>query len=125
MNARPSVLIVDDNEANVVLLEYLLTLVGYEVRCSADAELALESIAQSKPELVLTDIQLPGASGLELTRRLKSDAATADIRVIAISAFAMAADEQQAMAAGCDGFLAKPINTRTFPSLLAAFMTSS
>jgi len=119
MTAPRTILIVDDNEANVVLLEYLLTANGYEVRSTADAEGALVSIAQHKPTLILTDIQLPGASGLELTTRLKSDASTADIRIIAISAFAMPADEQRALEAGCDGYVAKPINTRTFPSLVA------
>jgi CheY-like chemotaxis protein len=119
MTAARTILIVDDNEANVALLEYLLKSCGYEVRSSVDAEAALVSIARHRPGLVLTDIQLPGASGLELTRRLKSDPATAGIRIVAISAFAMAADEQRALAAGCDGYVAKPIDTRTFPALVA------
>lgn len=119
MTTPQTILIVDDNEANVALLEYLLTANGYEVRSTASAEGALVSIAQHKPALILTDIQLPGASGLELMARLKSDALTADIRIIAISAFAMPADEQLALEAGCDGYVAKPINTRTFPSLVA------
>lgn len=119
MTASRTVLIVDDNEANVALLEYLLDASGYQVRSTVDAEAALVSIAQHKPELVLTDIQLPGASGLELTQRLKSDPSTADIRIIAISAFAMPSDEQRALAAGCDAYVAKPIDTRTFPSLVA------
>jgi CheY-like chemotaxis protein len=119
MTLPPSILVVDDNEANVALLDYLLTACGYEVRSALDAEDALVSIAQHRPALVLTDIQLPGASGLELTRRLKADPATAGIRVIAVSAFAMPADEERALAAGCDGYVAKPIDTRTLPSIVA------
>jgi len=122
MTVARSVLIIDDNEANVVLLEFLLTTNGYEVRTTVDAEAALVSIAQHRPELILTDIQLPGASGLELAQRLKSDASTAGIRIIAISAFAMPADEQRAIAAGCDGYVAKPIDTRAFPALVAGII---
>jgi two-component system cell cycle response regulator DivK len=119
MTSPKPVLVIDDNASNVVLLEYLLTANGYEVRCATDAESALALIAQHKPRLILTDIQLPGASGLELTQRLKSNPSTADIRIIAISAFAMPADEQRALDAGCDGYIAKPIDTRTFPDFVA------
>ncbi len=122
MTTPCTVLIVDDAPANVALLEHLLRVNGYEVRSAADAEDALSSIAQSKPRLILTDIQLPGVSGLELARRLKSNASTADIRIIAVSAFAMATDERRALEAGCDGFIAKPIDTRKFPSLVAAIV---
>jgi two-component system cell cycle response regulator DivK len=122
MTAGRSVLIIDDNEANVVLLEYLLTTSGYDVRSTVDAEAALVSIAEHRPELILTDIQLPGVSGLELAQRLKADASTADIRIIAISAFAMPADEQRALAAGCDFYVAKPIDTRAFPAIVAGIM---
>ena len=122
MTARHTILVVDDNEANIVLLDFLLTEHGYEVSTAVDAEAALAAIALRQPTLVLTDIQLPGASGLELTRRLKSDPATSGIRIIAVSAFAMPADEQRALAAGCDGYIAKPVDTRTLPALVAAII---
>ncbi len=122
MIAPCTVLVVDDMPANVALLEHLLKVNGYEVRSAVDAEAALASIAQCKPRLILTDIQLPGASGLELAKRLKSNASTADIRIIAVSAFAMVADERLALEAGCDGYIAKPIDTRKFPSLVAAII---
>ena len=122
MTAPCTVLVVDDAPANVALLEHLLTVIGYEVRTAVDAEDALASIALNKPRLLMTDIQLPGMSGLELAQHLKSDASTADICIIAVSAFAMAADERRAFEAGCDGFIAKPINTRKFPILVAAIV---
>jgi len=122
MTLARTVLVIDDNESNVVLLEHLLAVNGYEVGCAGSAEDALASIARHKPRLVLTDIQLPGASGLDLTRRLKADPSTADIRIVAVSAFAMPADEQRAREAGCDGYLTKPIDTRSFADFVAGLI---
>jgi CheY-like chemotaxis protein len=119
MTMAQAVLIVDDTEANVVLLEHLLALSGYDLRSAGDAESALVLIAQCKPALILMDVQLPGMSGLELTQHLKSDPSTCDIRVIAISAHAMPADERRALDAGCDRYVVKPIDTRTFASVVA------
>ncbi len=118
MTSLRTILIVDDNEANVALFQHLLAISGYEVRSAVDAESALRLIAQDKPMLVLTDIQLPGQSGLQMAKRLRSDASTADICIIAVSAYAMTADEQWALDAGCDGYISKPIDTRTFSSLV-------
>lgn len=122
MSSPRTVLVVDDNESNVMLLEYLLTAHGFEVTCANSAEEALVSIAQHLPRIILTDIQLPGESGLELTQRLKSDPATAHIPIIAVSALAMPADEQRAQEAGCDGYVTKPIDTRSLPGFLNQHM---
>jgi len=121
MTPARTILVVDDNEANVALFEHLLTISGYDVKSAVDAESALLSIEQAKPMLVLTDIQLPGASGLEMAQRLRADPATADICIIAVSAYAMTSDEQWALDAGCDGYISKPIDTRTFSSLVDMF----
>ncbi|MDP1822219.1 MAG: response regulator [Archangium sp.] len=120
MPAR-TVLVVDDNPANLKLVAFLLSARGYEVRTAGSAEEALAAIAERAPRLVLMDVQLPGTDGLTLTRRLKADPATASLIIVALTAYAMRGDEQKALAAGCDGYLTKPIDTRTFPDRIAAY----
>lgn len=117
--AAQVVLVVDDNPTNLKLIAYLLQAKGYEVRTAADAESALEVVRTARPQLILMDLQLPGMDGLELTRRLKRSAETRDIVVIAVTAYAMRGDEQRARAAGCDDYMAKPIDTRALPSVVA------
>jgi CheY-like chemotaxis protein len=116
------ILIVDDNPLNVKLVRVLLVTSGYDVRTCADAEEALETLQSFRPSAILMDIQLPGMDGLELTRRLKSDPQTRDITIIALTAYAMKGDEEKARAAGCDGYLTKPIDTASFPSVLAGYL---
>jgi len=110
----PRVLIVDDNELNVELARFLLEADGVEVDCAADAVQALARIAASAPDLILMDIQMPGMNGLDLTRRLKADPATSPIVVVAFTAYAMKGDEARMRAAGCDGYLAKPVDIARF-----------
>ena len=113
-----SVLIVDDNPMNMKLVRVLLTGEGYDVRTAGDALEALAVLEQWQPGLILMDIQLPGIDGLELTRQLKSDPITEQIIIIGLTAYAMKGDEERILAAGCDGYIAKPINTRTLPRLI-------
>ena len=120
MGGGKRILIVDDNPTNLKLVTYLVKANGYVVDTAADAEAALTAIAKARPDLILMDLQLPGIDGLELTRRLKADATTADIRIIAVTAYAMKGDQEKAFAAGCDGYVTKPIDTRTLPALIAA-----
>ena len=120
--AGEAILIVDDNAINLKLLRVALTLVGYQVRTASDAEQALAVLANFSPNLILMDIQLPGMDGLELTRRLKQDPATSSTKVIAVTAYAMKGDEQRMLAAGCDGYLTKPIDTRALPGTVARFI---
>jgi len=114
--AGDSVLVVDDNPANLELLRVLLEAESYQVRTANTSEEALAVLESFRPRLVLTDIQLPGMDGLELTRRLKSNPATRDIIVLAITAYAMAGDEERAHRAGCSGYVTKPVDTRTLPA---------
>src|SRR5260370_41062385 len=107
------ILIVDDNPANMKLASFVLTSKGYTVRTASDAKEALAEIASFPPRLVLMDIQLPDINGLELTRRLKAEPATRAIIVVAVTAYAMAVDEEKARRAGCDGSISKPIAHRT------------
>src|SRR5207302_9739257 len=92
---------------------------GYPVLEAPHAEEQLHSVRQSLPDLVLMDIQLPGTDGLTATRQLKADPATASVRVIALSAHALAEEQAAALVAGCDGYLTKPIDTRAFPGQIA------
>lgn len=122
--SKEPVLIVEDMPINLKLVHFLLSQQGYVVRGATSAEEALEVIKEFKPRLVLADIQLPGMDGLELTRRVKADPCTRDVTVLALTAFAMRGDEQRAMAAGCDGYVTKPIDTRNFPKLIQKYLNS-
>jgi two-component system cell cycle response regulator DivK len=111
--AGEPILIVDDTPVNLKLTRILLVNEGYTVVTAASAEEALELLRSYRPRLILADIQLPGMDGLEMTRLIRRDARTRDIAVVALTAFAMKGDEQKAMDAGCDGYITKPIDTRT------------
>jgi two-component system, cell cycle response regulator DivK len=111
--AGEPILIVDDTPVNLKLTRILLVNEGYTVLTAGSAEEALELLRSYRPRLILADIQLPGMDGLEMTRLIKQDARTRDIAVVALTAFAMKGDEKKAMDAGCDGYITKPIDTRT------------
>jgi two-component system, cell cycle response regulator DivK len=116
--AGEPVLVVDDNSQNLKLVRVLLRTEGYDVRTAVDAEEALGELEAFTPRLILMDLQLPGMDGLELTRRLKADPARRDIAIIAVTAYAMKGDEEKARAAGCDGYVAKPIDIETLPRMV-------
>lgn len=120
--ARKSILIVDDNLVNMKLIRVLLAGEGYEVRTAGDANEALQLLNGFHPGLILMDIQLPGIDGLELTRRLKANPATRDIPIIGLTAYAMKGDEERIIAAGCDGYISKPIDTRALPNLIRSYL---
>jgi two-component system cell cycle response regulator DivK len=115
-----TILIVEDNPANLTLALYLLQSAGHTVLSATDAEAGLTLARHQQPALILIDIQLPGMDGLEATALLKADAATRAIPVIALTAFAMKGDEERVRAAGCDGYVAKPIAYREFLATIAA-----
>jgi two-component system, cell cycle response regulator DivK len=117
--AGERILIVDDNATNLKLVAYLMKANGYTVDTALDAESAIVAIRNHHPDVILMDIQLPGIDGLELTRRLKADPATRDIVIVAVTAYAMKGDQAKALAAGCDDYITKPIDTRTLPETIA------
>jgi len=123
--ASQAILIVDDNQINLKLVRLLLESEDYAVRTAADAEEALVLIEDSVPRLILMDLQLPGMDGLELTRRLKSDPRTSACIIVAVTAYAMKGDQERAKSAGCDGYIPKPIDTRTLPAVIAGFLSQS
>jgi CheY-like chemotaxis protein len=120
--SKGEILLVDDNPANLKLARVLLTTEGYEVRVASDAEEALKVLDDFEPQIILMDVQLPGMDGLELTRRLKADPHRRGIVIIALTACAMKGDEEKARAAGADGYLSKPVDTRTLPASIASYL---
>ena len=121
--AGEPILIVDDTPVNLKLTRILLVNEGYKVLTAASAEEGLELLRSFHPRLILADIQLPGIDGLEMTRRIKQDERTRDIVVVALTAFAMKGDEQKAIEAGCDGYITKPIDTRTLGTRIRGLLT--
>mgnify|MGYP001607730987 CR=1 FL=1 len=121
MNAR--ILIVDDNPANLKLAADVLGFDGYHVETVENAAGALEALRRQRPDLILMDIAMPGMDGLALTRLLKADPATQLIPVVALTASAMKGDERRTRAAGCDGYISKPIDTRTFSGQVADYVS--
>jgi CheY-like chemotaxis protein len=101
----------------------LLQAEGYVVRTAVDADQALQMLNLFRPDLILMDIQLPGMDGLELARRLKADSATRRIPIVALTAYAMKGDDQKTTDPGCDGYIAKPIDTRSLPRLVTEFLS--
>jgi CheY-like chemotaxis protein len=123
--AGEPILIVDDNAVNLKLMRVLLAGEGYTVRTAIDADEALAVLREFRPRLILMDLQMPGMDGLELTRHLKKDHALADIIVVALTAYAMKGDEGKALEAGCDGYITKPIDTRTLAATIAAHLENA
>lgn len=116
------ILVVDDNATNLKLVSDVLEFEGYRILEASDAETAQEIVRLTPPDLILMDIALPGMDGLTLTRKLKADAGTRHIVVVALTAFAMKGDDAQAREAGCDGYITKPIDTRALPDAVAAYL---
>jgi CheY-like chemotaxis protein len=119
--AGKAVLVVEDNALNMKLIRSLLTLGKCRVLEAGNAEDGLTLARQSRPHLILMDIQLPGMDGLAATRTLKEDPALRERPVSALTAHAMAGDERRALEAGCDGYITKPVDTRNFLKTLEPF----
>jgi CheY-like chemotaxis protein len=112
--AEKKILLVEDNPVNRRLAEFLLRSQGYEVRAAATAQEAFEMLKTEQVDLIVMDIQLPGMNGLEATKKLKEDPGTRDIPVVAVTSYAMKGDREKALAAGCAGYVTKPIDKNTF-----------
>ena len=121
--AKGPVLVVDDNPVNLKLVSLTLRVDGFDVITAADADEARAAIRKTAPRVILMDIQLPGTDGLALTRELKASSATREIPVVALTAYAMKGDEEMAIAAGCDGYIAKPIDTKTLSGIVDRYLT--
>lgn len=113
------VLVVEDHESNMELATDVLELAGYQVLQAFDAEEGIELAKREKPDLIVMDVGLPGMDGLEATRLLKADPATQHIPVLASTSHAMKGDRERILAAGCDAYISKPIDTRGFARIVA------
>jgi CheY-like chemotaxis protein len=122
MSTGAIVLVIDDNPVNLKLAAEVLSADGHTVIRAEDAEQALSLLETQMPDLVLTDIALPGMDGLELTRRLKADPRYRHLPVVALTASAMKGDEARVLEAGCDAYIAKPIDTRTLSAQIVRLL---
>lgn len=122
MRRSSLILVVDDNEAGLLLAGAVLQREGFQVDSAGSSEEVMERLNERLPDLILMDVQLPGQDGLSLTRQLKADPATAAIPIVALTAHAMASDRDEALAAGCVGYISKPIETRTLGDLVHGFL---
>lgn len=116
------ILLVEDNPANQLLAAAVLKRDGFEVDVADSAHEALLAVSRRRPDLILMDIQLPEMDGLALTRLLKADPATARITVVALTAHAMLGDREEAISAGCAGYIPKPIDTRLLGGQVRKFL---
>ena len=116
------ILIVDDNLLNIKLINHVLTSNGYEVLVAINAKEALQILSTQQPRLILMDLQLPGTNGLELTRQLKANPRYQKTPIIAITAYVTKGDDEQAFAAGCDGYITKPIDIKRLPDIIAGYL---
>lgn len=117
-----TVLVVEDNALNLKLVRDVLGHAGYRVLEAGDAERGLELARAGAPDLILMDVQLPGIDGVEALRRLRADAATASIPVVALTALAMKDDRERFLSAGFDGYLEKPVSVPDLAAHLATFI---
>ena len=120
--APKRILIIEDNELNMKLLHDVLEAHGYATLTATEGAAALPLAREHRPDLILMDLRLPGISGLEAVRELKSDAGTRRIPVVAVTAFAMVGDERRALAGGCDGYVSKPIQLSDFLDMVKRFV---
>ena len=119
------ILVIEDTPVNMELVTDLLEVVGYQVIQAETAETGIERARAEAPDLILMDIGLPGMDGLTAAGILKRDQLTKDISIIALTSHAMKEDEERIIAAGCDGYITKPIDTREFPKTVASFIGSA
>ena len=116
-----TILVAEDNPANSELLRDLLESRGYRVLEAADGEQALSILEETKPNLVLMDLQMPVLSGFEALKRIREDARFASLRVLALTAYAMSGDRERVLAAGFDGHVSKPIDLAALVKLIEHF----
>lgn len=116
------ILVVEDNEQNAVLFKDILALHGYEVIEARNGEEAVKKAVEEKPDLVLMDIQLPVMDGMTAARAIKADPAARDIKIIAVTSYALKGDKEKMLEAGFADYIAKPINTRELPGLVKNFL---
>jgi len=123
--AGETILVVEDNPLNMELVTDILEAHGYEVRQAINGKEAVQEVESHLPDLILMDIQLPGLDGLTVTGIIKDNPEAAHVPIIALTAHAMRGDEEKAREAGCDGYISKPIDTRSLPQTIRQFLDAA
>jgi two-component system cell cycle response regulator DivK len=118
----PTVMLVEDNEMSRELIEDLLLATGYNVVAFPTGQEAMAWLASNRPDLIVMDINLPDVDGLTLTRRIKAEPRLASLPILAVTAYAMKGDGERILAAGCDGYISKPIDVQQFPAHIARYL---
>jgi two-component system, cell cycle response regulator DivK len=119
------VLLIEDNEQNRYLVTYLLEAAGFRVLAAATGDAGIALACAAAPDLILLDIQLPGMDGYAVAGALRREPATRFIPIVAVTSYAMAGDRERTLAAGCDGYLEKPIDPDTFAGTVAGFIRAT
>jgi len=122
---KPTILLIEDNEQNRYLATFLLEHHGYEVTSAEDGPQGIATAQELVPDLILLDIQLPGMDGYDVARNLRSIDSIKHIPIIAVTSYAMLGDREKCLAAGCNGYIEKPINPETFVAEIATFIPDS
>jgi two-component system, cell cycle response regulator DivK len=122
VNQVARVLVIEDNETNLYLTTFLLSKAGHEIVQARDGRSAIELASTMKPQLILLDIQLPIMDGYAVAGALRANPALADVPIVAVTSYAMVGDRERILAAGCNGYIEKPIDPDTFVHELSAFL---
>jgi two-component system cell cycle response regulator DivK len=118
----PRILIVDDNELNIEMATFVLSRAGMEVAAAPDGHSALAQVQSFAPDLILMDMQMPGLDGMTLTRQLRAQPSVRPLAIVAFTAYAMTGDKERFLAAGCDAYIAKPIDVASFAADVRALL---
>lgn len=122
---KPKVLIIEDNEQNMYLVTFILEKNGYNVIQAQDGRKGIALAGQVKPDIILLDIQLPNMDGYAVAHELKANPGLDDVPIVAVTSYAMAGDRERIVAAGCEGYIEKPIDPETFMRQVEQFLPPS
>jgi CheY-like chemotaxis protein len=125
METPMKILVVEDQPAELKLAVHVLSAAGHEVAPATAAEEALAAIAANRPTIILLDLSLPGMDGLTFARKLKADPSTKDILIVAVTSYPEKFSMAEALDAGCDAYLHKPVSTRTLPETIRAVVENA
>lgn len=117
-----TILVIEDNEANLYLIRYILQRDGFQVLEATNGLQGVEQALSLEPDMIIMDVQLPDINGLEATQRIRADARGRDLTIVALTSYAMTGDREKALAAGCTGYMEKPINPDTFLKELKQYL---
>ncbi|MCE1253216.1 MAG: response regulator [Anaerolineae bacterium] len=121
---KNKILIIEDNEQNMYLLNFILTQSGYEVLQAFHGKEGVTLASQHRPDLILLDIQLPIMDGYTVARELRKNEALSTVPIVAVTSYAMPGDRETALAAGCSGYIEKPIDPETFMEQVTFYLNT-